>query len=155
MRGKKAPKRKIKPDIKHGNLNIAKFINYVMKGGKKTTAERVVYNSLELIAEKTKEDAVALFELAIKNVTPSVEVKGRRVGGANYQVPTQVKGTRKFQLASRWILAAANASKGKPLHQKLANELMEAAKGEGAAMKKKLDVQRMAESNKAFAHFSR
>lgn len=155
MRGKKAPKRKIKPDIKHGNLNIAKFINYVMKGGKKTTAERVVYNSLELIAEKTKEDAVALFELAIKNVTPSVEVKGRRVGGANYQVPTQVKGTRKFQLASRWILAAANASKGKPLHQKLANELMEAAKGEGAAMKKKQDVQRMAESNKAFAHFSR
>jgi small subunit ribosomal protein S7 len=155
MRGKRAPKRKIKPDAKYNNVNVTKFINYIMQCGKKTVAEGIVYNSFEVISEKTKEDALLIFEKALKNVTPSVEVKGKRVGGANYQVPMLVKGTRKFQLASRWIIAAAKARKGIPMKDKLAFELMDAAQGEGAAMKKKEDVQRMAESNKAFAHFAR
>ncbi len=155
MRGKRAPKRKIKPDVKYGNANVAKFINYIMNNGKKTVAENIVYGSFEVISEKTKDDALQVFEKAIKNVTPVVEVKGRRVGGANYQVPMMVKGTRKFQLASRWLIAAAKARKGVPMKDKLAYELMDAAGGEGAAMKKKEDVQRMAESNKAFAHFAR
>ncbi|MBT4277776.1 30S ribosomal protein S7 [Candidatus Falkowbacteria bacterium] len=155
MRGKKAPKRKIKPDAKFNNLNIAKFINYIMDAGKKSTAEAIVYNAFDIISEKTKDDPVVIFDRAVKNITPSLEVKGKRVGGANYQVPMMVKGTRKFQLASRWIIAAAKARKGKPMQEKLAFELMDAAKGEGAAMKKKEDVRRMAEANRAFAHFAR
>lgn len=155
MRGKRAPKRKIKPDVKYNNLNIAKFINYIMKNGKKAVAEKIVYDAFDIISEKKKDDAIQVFEKAIKNVTPIVEVKGRRVGGANYQVPMQVKGTRKFQLASRWIIEAAVARKGQPMKGRLASEIIDAADGEGAAMKKKQDVQRMAESNRAFAHFAR
>ncbi len=155
MRGKKAPKRKIKSDVKYNNANIAKFINYIMKSGKKTVAEKIIYNAFDIISEKKKDDALQIFDKAIKNVTPIVEVKGRRVGGANYQVPMQVKGTRKFQLASRWIIEAATSRKGKPMSEKLALELMDAASGEGSAIKKKQDVQRMAESNRAFAHFAR
>lgn len=155
MRGKKAPKRKIKPDVKYGNIAIAKFINYIMDDGKKTIAEKIVYGALSIVSEKTKDDAVSIFDQAMKNTTPAIEVKGRRVGGANYQVPTPVKGSRKFQLASRWIIAAAKARKGKPMSEKLALEFMDAAKEEGSAVKKKQDVQRMAEANKAFAHFAR
>jgi len=155
MRGKRAPKRKIKPDVKYNNLNIAKFINYIMKNGKKAIAERIVYDAFDIISEKKKDDPIQIFEKAIKNITPVVEVKGRRVGGANYQVPIQVKGTRKFQLASRWIIDAAFSRKGQPMNGRLASELMDAAEGEGSAMKKKQDVQRMAESNRAFAHFAR
>ncbi len=155
MRGKQAPKRKIKPDTKFNNVNIAKFINYIMERGKKTVAEKIVYGSFEIISQKTKNDPLEIFEKAIKNVTPFVEVKGRRVGGANYQVPMLVKGTRKFQLASRWIIEAAKNRKGVPMKEKLALELIDASNEEGAAIKKKEDVQRMAEANKAFAHFAR
>ncbi len=155
MRGKRAPKRKIKPDIKYNNVNVAKFINYIMKKGKKSVAEKILYSSFEIIQEKTKKDPLEVFEQAIKNVTPILEVKGRRVGGANYQVPVPVKGTRKFQLASRWILEAARSRKGIPMQEKLALELIDAYNNEGNAIKKKQDVQRMAEANKAFSHFAR
>jgi len=153
MRGKKAPRRKIQPDPKFNSGNIAKFTNYVMERGKKATARGVVYRSLDIISEKTKQDALSVFDKAIKNISPQVEVRSKRVGGSNYQVPVEVRGDRKFTLACRWLLAAARSRKGKPMAGKLADELMAAAKGEGAAIKKKEDVHRMAESNRAFAHF--
>jgi len=156
MRGKKqAPKRKIKPDVKYGNVFIAKFINYIMRGGKKTTAQKVVYGALDIISEKTKKDPLEVFDRAIKNVEPSLEVVGRRIGGANYQIPIPVREGRRFTLATRWIIEAARAKKGKTLAERLAGELMEAANNDGAAMKKKTDIHRMAEANKAFAHFIR
>ena len=155
MRGKKAIKKKIKPDSKFNNANAAKFINYIMERGEKNVAQNIFYDSLDIISEKTKSDGLDIFEKAVKNVTPVMEVKGKRVGGANYQVPIMVKGGRKFQLASKWLLAAAKARKGKPMREKLAMELMDAANNEGAAMKKKQDVQKQAEANRAFAHFAR
>ena len=155
MRNKKAPKRKILPDARYSNVSIAKFINYVMKQGKKTVAQRIVYDAFEIINKKTKEDPMKIFELALKNTTPLLEVKGRRVGGANYQVPIQVRGDRKQTLAFRWIITAAKNRKGKPMREKLADELMAASENEGNAIKKKQDVQRMAEANRAFAHFAR
>lgn len=155
MRGKKAPKRKIKPDLKYSNITVAKFINYLMERGKKTVAQTVLYKSFDIMAEKTKKNALEIFEIALKNVSPQLEVRGKRVGGANYQVPFPVKGDRKLALAARWILGAARAKKGVPMAEKLAEELISAANNEGAAIKKKEDVQRMAEANKAFAHFAR
>ena len=154
MRGKKAPKRDITPDPKFQRIDIAKLINKVMSNGKKTTAQRVVYDAFEYISEKTKQDAVEVYDNAIRNVSPSLEVKGKRIGGANYQVPIVVSGDRKFTLAYRWILEAARARKGAAMSKRLGDELIAAASGEGAAMKKREDVQRMAESNKAFAHFA-
>jgi small subunit ribosomal protein S7 len=153
MRGKRAPKRVIAPDQKFNSVSIAKLINYIMHGGKKSTAQRIVYNMLDIISEKTKQDPLVVFDQAIKNISPQLEVRSRRVGGANYQIPIEVRGERKYALACRWILAAARARKGKPMEGKLADELMAAAKNEGAAMKKKEDTLRMAESNRAFAHF--
>ncbi|PIR66621.1 MAG: 30S ribosomal protein S7 [Parcubacteria group bacterium CG10_big_fil_rev_8_21_14_0_10_36_14] len=156
MRGKKkAPKRKIKPDVKYSNLQVAKFINYLMGRGKKTVAQAVLYDALDIISEKTKEDSLVVFETAIKNVSPQLEIRSKRVGGANYQIPFPVKGDRKFALASRWILGASRDKKGRRMAEKLAEELMAAAKNEGTAIKKKEDVQRMAEANRAFAHFAR
>lgn len=155
MRGKRAPKRKIDPDIKYDNTQIAKFINYLMRKGKKTTAQRIVYNAFDIIKDKTKKDPITVFELAIKNVSPNLEVKGRRIGGANYQIPIQVKTERRFILASRWIIQAAKDKKGKPMEQKLAQELMDAANKEGIAMKKRENIQKMADANRAFAHFAR
>lgn len=155
MRGKQAPKREILPDHKFNNFVVAKFINYVMRKGKKTVAQKVVYNSLEIIAKKTKKDALEVFEEAIRNVGPTVETKSRRVGGANYQVPMPVRGERKNALAFKWIIDAARKVKGKPMAEKLANELMAAAENQGEAIKKKMDIHRMAEANKAFAHFAR
>jgi len=156
MRGKKkAPKRKIKPDVKYNNLQVAKFINYLMGRGKKTVAQAVLYDALDIISEKTKEDSLVVFETAIKNVSPQLEIRSKRVGGANYQIPFPVKGDRKFALASRWILGASRDKKGRRMAEKLAEELMAAAKNEGTAIKKKEDVQRMAEANRAFAHFAR
>lgn len=155
MRGKQAPKREILPDSKFNNISIAKFINYIMRGGKKTIAERVVYDAFDLIKEKNKKDPVEIFDEAIKNVGPAVETKSRRVGGANYQVPLPVRGERRYALACRWIINAARSRKGQPMRQKLADELMAAAQNQGEAVKKRLDVQRMAEANKAFAHFAR
>lgn len=155
MRHKKVQKRIIAPDIKYSNTEVAKFINYVMERGKKSTAQRVVYDAFERIKEATKSDPIKVFDEAIKNVGPLLEVRSKRVGGANYQVPYPVRTERRFYLAIYWIIAAAKARKGVPMAIKLAEELMNAAKGEGSAVKKKLDVHRMAEANKAFAHFAR
>jgi small subunit ribosomal protein S7 len=155
MRGKKAPKRLISPDPKYGDVYVSKLINYVMHDGKKTTAQRVVYDAFDIISEKTKESPIEIFEKALKNVMPSLEVKSKRVGGANYQVPMSVRGERRYILAYRWVIAAARSKKGRPMAQRLASEIMNAANGEGDAVKKKQDVQRMAEANRAFAHFAR
>ncbi|PJA45257.1 30S ribosomal protein S7 [Candidatus Uhrbacteria bacterium CG_4_9_14_3_um_filter_50_9] len=155
MRGKKAPKRQLTPDPRFGSVPVAKLINYIMLDGKKTTAQRVVYDAFEIIKEKTKEEPTDIFDKALKNVMPSLEVKSKRVGGANYQVPMSVRGDRRYVLAYRWIIGAARAKKGRPMAQKLAGELMDAANGEGDAVKKRQDVQRMAEANRAFAHFAR
>ena len=155
MRGKQAPKRKIAPDPKYHNVIVAKFINTLMRGGKKTVAQKVVYKALDRVAEKTKADPVAQFETAMKNVAPVVEVKSRRIGGANYQVPLPVRIERRQALAFRWMIAAANAGKGRPTHEKLGDEIIAATKNEGAAVKKREDVHRMAEANRAFAHFAR
>ncbi len=155
MRGKPAPKRNILPDPKFHDLDLAKFINYVMKDGKKSTAQAVVYDCLDIIKDKTKQDPRQVLAKALKQVSPLLEVRSRRVGGANYQIPFQVRGERRYTLACRWILTAARARKGKPMAEKLATELMDSAKGESAAVRKRLDVQRMAEANKAFAHFAK
>ncbi len=155
MRGKQAPKRVITPDPKYSNVLVAKFVNYVMLDGKKTTAQRVVYDCFDLISDKTKKDAVEVFETAIKNVGPALEVRSRRIGGANYQIPVPVRGDRRVTLAFRWILSAARSKKGRPMAARLADELMAAAENEGDAIKKRADVQKMAEANRAFAHFAR
>jgi len=155
MRGKKAIKREAAPDSKYGNALLGKFINYVMLGGKKTTAEKIVYGALEKIAAETNKDAVKIFEEAIRTVSPQVEVRSKRVGGANYQVPLPVRGERQNALAFRWIIDAARAKKGQPMLDKLATVLNEASQGLGDAIKKRDEVHRMADANKAFAHFAR
>ena len=154
MRGKQAPKRNIKPDPKFQRIDIAKLINKIMERGKKSTAQRVVYGSFEDISEKTKQDPVETYDTAMRNISPSLEVKGKRIGGANYQVPIVVIGDRKTTLAHRWLIEAAKKRKGAAMSVRLGEELIAASKGEGEAMKKREDVQRMAESNKAFAHFA-
>lgn len=155
MRGKAAKKREIMPDVKYGSVLLAKFINHVMVDGKKAVAQRVVYEAMEDIAESTKKDALKVFEEAIKNVMPQVEVKSRRVGGANYQVPMPVRGDRQLALSFRWVIDAARAKKGKPMAQKLGVVIAEAGQNLGDAIKKRDDMHRMAEANKAFAHFAR
>lgn len=155
MRGKAAIKRTIDPDPKYQNVTLSKFINYVMHDGKKSVAQQVVYGAFDIIAEKTQKDPLEVFEEAIKLVSPSMEVRSRRVGGSNYQVPTPVRGERRFALATRWLLTAARSKKGSSMASRLANELMAAANNEGDAIKKKDDVIRMAEANRAFAHFAR
>lgn len=155
MRGKRAPKRKILPDPKYKSVHVAKFVNYIMRRGKKTVAHGVVYGAFEMLREKTKQDPLEIFDQAIKNVSPVLEVKSRRVGGANYQIPIPVRGERKTALAYHWIIGAARHKKGKPMAEKLANELLDAYNNQGDAVKKKMDVHRMAEANRAFAHFAR
>ena len=155
MRRKQATKREISPDPKYGDVRLAKFINNVMKGGKKSTAQRVIYDALEIIKSKTKtKEPLEIFNKAIENVSPVLEVKSRRVGGANYQVPYEVRGDRREALAMRWIIGTAKNKKGKPMAEKLAQELIDASKNEGEAIKKRQNVHRMAEANKAFAHFA-
>lgn len=154
MRGKQASKRVIKADPKFNRPDIAKFINKIMKGGKKTIAQKVVYGAFAYISNKTKQDPLETFDTAIRNVAPSLEVKGKRIGGANYQVPIVVTGERRLILTHRWLIEAARARKGTDMATRLGEELLAAAKGEGAAMKKREDVQKMAEANKAFAHFA-
>jgi len=154
MRRKTRIKKINNPDPLYGNPLVGKFINYIMRQGKKSTAQKVVYKSFDIIKEKTKGNPIELFDKAIRNISPSLEVKSRRVGGANYQVPRPVRPDRKILLAFRWIINAAKAKKGKSMAEKLAEELMLAANNEGAAIKKKLDTHRMAEANRAFAHFS-
>ena len=154
-RRKKREKRDIMPDPKYSNLIVAKFINHIMSEGKKSTARRVVYNTFEKIETKSKKNALDIFDQAIKNVTPSLEVKSKRVGGANYQVPITVRADRKLTLAMRWILDAAKKKKGKSMPEKLSAELLDAANNTGTAIKKKTDTYRMAEANRAFSHFVR
>lgn len=155
MRGKQVKKRRIEPDPKYNSLVIAKFINYIMRKGKKTIAQKVVYGAFDLLEEKVKKDPLDIFDQVIKNVSPLLEVKSRRIGGANYQVPIQVRAERRLTLAFRWIIEAAKAKKGKPMSEKLAMELADAYAKQGAAIKKREDVHRMAEANRAFAHFAR
>jgi len=155
MRGKQAPKRVAPIDPKYQNPLIGKLVNYLMIGGKKTTAQKIVYQALDAVEAKMKKPAMEVFDEAMKNVSPLLEVKAKRVGGANYQVPMQVRAERRVQLAYRWLLVAARSRKGKPMADKLAFEIMEAAQNQGDAVKKKMDVQRMAEANRAFAHFAK
>lgn len=156
MRKARVYKRYYKPDYKFQNILAGRFINYLMQEGKKATAEGIFYDAMDVIKKTMKtEEPLKVFETALENVTPLMEVKSRRVGGANYQVPMEVRPARKFMLASRWILLAARAKTGMPMAKKLADELMAAAKNEGNAVKKKMDTHRMAEANRAFAHFAR
>lgn len=155
MRGKQAPKRDIQPDPKFNNTQLTKFINYIMRNGKKSTAQKVVYDSFEIISNKTKQDPLDVFDKALKNVGPSLEVRGRRIGGANYQIPYPVRQERKFTMTCRWIITAAKKRKGKSMAEKLALEIMDASQEQGEAYKKKVDTHRMAEANRAFAHFAR
>jgi len=154
-RGKSVPKRALLPDPKYHSVLVAKFVNFVMEQGKKTIAQKVVYGAIEKLAEKKKEDPLKLFERVMETVKPQVEVRSRRVGGANYQVPVPVAGNRQNALAFRWIIAAARARKGKDMMERLSLEFIDVLEGIGGAMKKKEDVNRMAEANKAFAHFAR
>jgi small subunit ribosomal protein S7 len=155
-RRSQAPKRTILPDPKHGSEMLAKFINMVMKDGKKSTAESIVYGALDTISSRsgqTEELAVETLEQALDNVKPIVEVKSRRVGGATYQVPVEVRPQRRQTLAMRWLIDAARRRNEKSMAQRLANELMDAAENRGAAVKKREDTHRMAEANKAFSHY--
>ena len=156
MRKKRIYKKYHTPDPVHGRIELGRFINYVMRDGKKSTAERVVYGALEKVKEISKEEPLTIFEKALENAAPMLEVRSRRVGGANYQVPTEVRPERRFALSVRWIIGAARAKKGKGgMATKLAEELIAASKNEGNAIKKKQDMHRMAEANRAFAHFAR
>lgn len=155
MRGKQAPKRELAGDSKYNDTSITKLINYVMEQGKKSVAEKIVYGSFNIIKEKTKQDPRHVFNKAMKRVSPLVEVRGKRVGGANYQVPFQVRGERRFYLGCHWLISVAQARRGRSMAEKMAAEILDAANGEGAAIKKKEAVHKMAEANKAFAHFSR
>jgi len=146
---------KVAPDPKYNNVKVGKFINYIMERGKKTVAQKIVYQAFNLIKEKMKTEPRQIFDAAIKNVSPLLEIKGRRIGGANYQVPMEVFEPRRTTLGMRWLIAAARARKGRPMHVRLAEEIMEAYNKQGAAYKKKEDTHRMAEANKAFAHFAR
>jgi small subunit ribosomal protein S7 len=152
-RRKRVVKRAILPDPKYHDLQVAKFINNLLRRGKKSTAEGILYTALEKIQEKTKTDGLEILRKAINNVGPAVEVKSRRVGGSTYQVPVEVRSDRRQALAMRWIINFAKARSDKTMADKLAAELMAAANGEGAAVKKREDTHRMAEANKAFAHF--
>ncbi len=154
MRGKPAPQRNIPPDPRFDSVVLGKFINVVMERGKKTVARGVVYGSFDVIKAETKQEPLAVFEAALKNVSPIVEVKSRRVGGSNYQVPIEVNPRRRQALAFRWIIDAARAKKGRPMAKKLAEELIQASQNQGDAVKKKQDIHRMAEANRAFAHFA-
>ncbi|TSC95669.1 MAG: small subunit ribosomal protein S7 [Parcubacteria group bacterium Athens1014_10] len=155
MRGKQATKRKILADPKFNSLVIAKLINHIMERGKKTIAQKIVYGAFDIIRQKTKQDPLEVFEQALKNVTPEVEIKSKRIGGANYQIPFPVLRERGLALSFRWLIQAARSKKGKPMKEKLAEELMEAFNKQGAAIKKKEDIYRMAQANRAFAHFAR
>ena len=152
-RKKRAPKRIFYPEAKYQSFVLAKFINFIMYDGKKTTAEKIIYTALDKIKEKTKEDPIKVFNDAVNNIRPNLEVRSRRVGGATYQVPVEVKTKRSQTLALRWLLDATRKRKNKSMADKLINELMDAYQKKGSAIKKREDTHKMAESNKAFAHF--
>ena len=152
-RRREVPKRETLPDPKYGNIELSKFMNVVMESGKKAVAERIIYGALEQIQSKSGKDPVDLFSNAINNVKPMVEVKSRRVGGANYQVPVEVRASRRQTLAMRWVIEAARDRSEKSMAFRLAHELLDAAENRGAAVRKREDTHRMAEANKAFAHY--
>ena len=152
-RRKAAPKRKILPDPKYGNLRVAKFMNQIMKNGKQSLAESIVYGAFKEITHKTKKEPVEVFEKALESVGPMVEVKARRVGGATYQVPLEVRPARRQALAMGWLVNSARARNEKTMTLRLAQELLDASEGKGEAIKKKEDTHRMAEANRAFSHF--
>ena len=155
MRRKIKAKNKIRPDFKYNSPKIAKFVNYVMQDGKKEVARKVVYSAFDLIKEKTKnENPLEIFETALKNTGPLMEVRSRRVGGANYQIPREVRPERRQTLSMKWIIEAARSKKGAPMGEKLSEEIIAASKNEGQAVKKKENTHKMAEANKAFAHFA-
>ncbi len=153
MRKRRAEKRKVIKDPKFGDVVITKFINILMYDGKKNTARRIMYDAMDLIAEKTQQEPIEVFRQAMSNVSPLVEVRSRRVGGATYQVPVDVREERRQALAIRWLKTYARARRDHKMSMRLANELVAAAKGEGSAVKKRDEVHRMAEANKAFSHF--
>ena len=154
MRRRRAVKRKVVPDPKYNSVLITKFVNMVMRKGKKSKAEHIVYGCLNILSERTKKsDSLEVFKKAIENARPLLEVKPRRVGGATYQVPIEVRPDRGTSIALMWLRNFARAKKGRPMEEKLADEILEAYKGQGAAIKKKEDTHRMAEANKAFAHY--
>lgn len=148
-------KHEVQPDRVYNDVVVSLFINKIMQSGKKATAQKIVYGAFDIIKEKTKKEGIEIFREAVENISPLIEVKPKRVGGATYQVPMEVRGERKLYLAFKWIIDAARAKKGKPMAEKLSEELILASKNEGNAMKKKQDTHRMAEANKAFAHFAR
>ncbi len=154
MARRKVEKRIIQPDPLYNSVTVAKFINQVMRRGKKTVARKIVYGSFDIIKEKTNKEPLDVFEIAIKNTSPLLEVKPKRIGGATYQVPREVKGDRKLTLAMRWLIQGAKSRKGKPIKEKLAQEIIDAVNNQGWAVKKKNDTHRMAEANRAFAHFA-
>ena len=151
----KSFKRTLEPDLRYNNILVTKMVNKVMRDGKKRTAETLVYKALESVEAKAKQPALEIFEAAIKNVSPAVQVKAKRIGGATYQVPMEVRGDRKIHLAMTWILTAARSKSGKSFDIQLADELLSAYNNQGDAIKKREDTHRMAEANKAFAHFAR
>lgn len=149
----RAVKRHIASDPKFGSTDLAKFINRVMIGGKKSTAQRVVYRALEIAEDQANRPGIDVFDLAVRNAVPALEVKSRRVGGATYQVPIEVRPERRVALAMRWLIGSARSGSGRPIADRLAKELVEASRGEGTAVKRKEDLHRMAEANRAFAHY--
>ncbi|OQB44177.1 MAG: 30S ribosomal protein S7 [Parcubacteria group bacterium ADurb.Bin159] len=155
MRGKRVTPRKIKPDLRYQDEKVAKFINYLMCQGKKNAARRIFYDTLDYIGKNSGEDALKIFFKAIDNVGPKVELRSRRIGGGNYQIPFPTDERRRFTLASRWIIEAARDRKGKPMREKLAEEILAASKEQGSAITKRDNVYKMAEANRAFAHLAR
>lgn len=153
MRRRRAEKREVIPDPKYKSATVSRFMNIIMKEGKKSKAEHIVYKSLEILAEKTGKPALEVFQKALDNARPLLEIKPRRIGGATYQVPIEVRSERGISIAMRWIRNFARVKKGKPMEIKLADELLDAFKGEGSAIKKREDTHKMAEANKAFAHY--
>ncbi|MEI7621021.1 MAG: 30S ribosomal protein S7 [Candidatus Moraniibacteriota bacterium] len=153
-RRKRVYKKQWKVDSRYGNILVGRFIGKILQDGKRSIAEKVIYDSFDIIHERTKKGGLNVFEQAIKNVSPLLELKSKRVGGANYQVPIQVSGERRQTLAVRWILTACRAKKGKKMAEKMADEFIDASNKVGSAMKKREDTHRMAEANKAFAHFA-
>lgn len=152
-RRNRPPRREVEPDVRYKSILVARFINKIMKSGKKSTARRVMYDAMDIIEERMKRPPLEVVEEAIRNVSPVIEVKPRRVGGSTYQIPLEVPPYRQASLAIRWVLAAAHSRPGKSMAEKLANELMDAASETGAAVKKREDTHRMAEANRAFAHY--
>ncbi len=153
MRRRKADRRKVEPDVRYNSVEVQSFINRVMKSGKKSLATRIVYDAFDIIEEKTKKEPLAVFEKALENTSPLMEVRPRRIGGATYQIPMEVPAYRRFALSVRWMLAAVRAQSGSAFTELLASELMKAANNEGSAVNKKEEAHRMAKANRAFAHF--